>query len=312
VSFDLAAYHGETALGRGKHRRAIVRLDRLVQGLAKAGAVEGGTMHLEPNPGDLPGLETLSVELNSRIATITLNRPQALNAVNTQMTAEWEEFLAWLAGHPDDPRVVIVTGAGRAFCAGDDVKEVGTLSADEARQLSLRQAQHYLAFETMPQPFIAAVNGPALGAGCVCACSCDFRLATHGASFGMPEVRLGWPPGYGVAQLTALVGKARALDLCLTGRTIGAREALDWGLVNELASGYLLLQRARQLAGQLLELPPLALRETKRIVHLDEGNLPKVAHRLDTEAYIRCLQTADAREGIEAFKQKRPARFQGR
>jgi enoyl-CoA hydratase len=127
----------------------------------------------------------------------------------------------------------------------------------------------------------------------------------------MPEIRLGWPPGYGLAQLTALVGKARALELCLMGRPITARQALDWGLVNEAIPGTRLMQRGRELAESLLEMPAEALRATKRLIHLDEGSQPKVAHRADTESYIRCLQLPDAKEGLAAFAAKRTPKFNG-
>jgi len=220
--------------------------------------------------------------------------------------------VGWLAANPELVRVVTVTGEGEAFCAGDDIKELEHLSPAEARELSLRQARVYLEFERLPQPMIAAVNGLALGAGCVLAIACDLRVGSHAARFGMPEIRLGWPPGYGLAQLTALVGKARALELCLLGNTVSAAQALEWGLVNEVVPGAMLRQRARDWAVQLLALPAQALRETKRLVHADEGSLPKVTHRADTEAYVRCFELADAREGIRAFIEKRNARFTGK
>lgn len=311
VSFDVQCFAGEREIGRGKHRRAIVQLGKLVENLAKTCGDQGRAMTLEPNRGDLPELETISVDVAGRIATITLNRPRSLNAVNTRMTDDWERLLAWLAGHAQDVRVVIVTGAGKAFCAGDDIKELASLTVGQARKLSLRQANIYLAFERLPQPVIAAVNGPALGAGCVCAYSCDLRVVSQAATFGMPEIKLGWPPGYGVAQLTALVGKARALELCATGKTINARTALEWGLVNEVAPAMLLAKRARQIAEGMLALPADALRETKRLIHADEGALPKVAHRADTEAYLRCFQLPDAKEGIAAFAEKRRPKFTG-
>jgi len=309
ISFDLAAYHGERLLGRGRHTRALARVERLLENLSKIAPNPGGSMHTQPQTGELPAFTSLLVTIADKVATVTLNRPKSLNAVDTRMTAEFEQLAAWLAGHPEEVRVVILTSAGPAFCAGDDVKELGTLSVETARELSLRQARLYLAFESLPQPLIAAVNGPALGAGCVCAYSCDFRIASHAASFGMPEIKLGWTPGYGLAQLTALIGKARALDLCLTGRTITAREAHEWGLVHEVVSGSMLMESARKLAGQLLHMPALALRETKRVIHADEGPQPKTTHRLDTDAYIRCLQTPDAQEGLSAFREKRPPRF---
>jgi enoyl-CoA hydratase len=316
IDFEVAAYDDLELIGRGRHRRAIVRIDRFNQRLAeKIPKLSSGVllpMAIEPNSGDLPKLETLRIEVTGGIAKVTLNRPRQLNAVNVEMTSDWEQIIAWLAGHADTVRVVIVTGEGDTFCAGDDVKEVGTLAISDAQQLSLRQARMYLAFETLPQVFIAAVNGYALGGGCVCAYSCDFRIAAHNARFGMPEIALGWPPGYGVAQLTALVGKARALDLCLTARQISAQEALEMGLVHQVVPVSRLAAAAYLLAEKLLSQPPVALRETKWLVHADEGSQPKITHLADTAAYIRSLQTADAREGIAAFSEKRQAKFTGK
>jgi enoyl-CoA hydratase len=311
ASFDVQAFAGDREIGRGTHRRAVAPLARLVQNIAKATGEPGAVMPLEANRGQLPVLTTLQVAVTGRVATVTLNRPRSLNAVSVQMTAEWEHVVAWLAGHPAEVRVVIVTGAGDAFCAGDDVKELASLSLDQARALSLRQAGLWLALERLPQPVIAAVNGAALGAGCVAAYSCDFRVASHAATFGMPEIKLGWPPGYGVAQLTALVGKARTLELCLTGDPIAASRALDWGLVHEVVPGTRLAASAQQLANRLLALPAEALRATKRLVHADEGARPKITHRADTEAYVRCLALPDAREGIAAFVAKRRPDFSG-
>jgi enoyl-CoA hydratase/carnithine racemase len=145
----------------------------------------------------------------------------------------------------------------------------------------------------------------------VAAYSADLRIATHDARFAMPEIKLGWPPGYGIAQLTALIGKPRALEMCLTGQPISAARALEWGLVNEITAGASLVRRGVQIAEKMLAMPAEALRATKRIVHLDEGSQPKIAYRVDTEAYVRCLQLDDAREGIRAFLEKRSPRFQG-
>lgn len=192
------------------------------------------------------------------------------------------------------------------------MKELRSLPLTTARTLSHRQAEMYLAFERLPQPVIALVNGDAFGAGCVAAYSADLRIASHAARFAMPEIRLGWPPGYGIAQLTALVGKSRALEMCLLGEPITATQALEWGLVNEVVPGTALLKRGRQLAEKMLQMPAAALRETKRLVHLDEGSQPKVAHRADTEAYLRCLELPDAQEGLKAFSEKRPPKFTGR
>jgi len=311
VSFDVQAFVGDRELGRGTHGRAVIQLSRLVDHLAKlspAGELSVGAQA----GGLLPTFATLQVHVEDRIALVTLNRPHVLNAVNVQMTTDLEQLVSWLAAHPEEIRVVITTGEGDAFCAGDDLKELPSLSAEDARRLSLRQAQLYLAFERLPQPIIAAVNGLAMGAGCVLANACDLRLASHAARFGMPEIQLGWPPGYGVAQLIATVGKARALEMSLIGGPVSATEAHSWGLVNELVPGAMLLRRAQELAEAMLALPAQALRETKRLVHTDEGNLPKVTHLADTEAYIRCLELPDAKEGMRAFAEKRAAKFEGR
>lgn len=312
VGFEVRAYVGDREIGRGKHRRAVIQINKLVGNVMQLLKEEDRVMDIKPAGGELGGLETVSVEIADRFATVTLNRPRTANAINVQMTGELERVVAWLAGHPQQVRVVVISGAGDVFCAGDDVKELAGLPLEAARTLSLRQANLFLALERLPQPIIAAVNGPAFGAGCVAAYSCDWRLASHAASFAMPEIKLGWPPGYGIAQLTALVGKARALEMCLSGEPITAAQAREWGLVNELVPGAMLMKSAQQLAERLLLLPADALRQTKRLIHLDEGQLPKVTHRADTEAYLRCLELPDAREGISAFIEKRSPKFDGK
>ena len=248
VDFEITARDGVDVIGRGTHRRAVIRLDKFAQRLQEKVQHMPGSLLLplpmEPNRGALPALTTLAVQVERAVATVTLNRPAKRNAVNRQMTGEWELVNAWLAGH-SDVRIVIVTGSGDGFCAGDDVPEVGTLPLEEARTLSLRQARMYLAWEQLPQVFIAAVHGNASGPGCVAAYSCDFRIAAHDARFGMPEIRLGWPPGYGIAQLTALVGKARALQLCLTGEPIPAKTAHEYGLVHDVVPRQRLLPAAQ-------------------------------------------------------------------
>lgn len=322
IDFEVTAFDAAEPIGRGTHRRAVIRVEKFADKLAaKTAALAqsaappderrmSALASITPVAGPPPRLNTLGIQVSGAVATITLQRPEKLNAVNQAMTADWEQALAWLAGS-GDIRVVILSGAGRAFCAGDDVPEIGTLELAAARQLSWRQARVYLALEELPQVFVAAVNGPALGAGCVCAYSCDFRIASHAAEFGMPEILLGWPPGYGVAQLTALVGKAKALELCLLGRPISARAAFECGLVHQVVPQGRLMAAAQQLAGELLTRSPAALAATKRQIHAAEGLRPKVAFLADTEAYIRCLGRPDAREGIAAFREKRPPRFGG-
>jgi enoyl-CoA hydratase/carnithine racemase len=175
--------------------------------------------------------------------------------------------------------------------------------------LSYRQARLYLSWENLPQIFLAAIDGNALGGGCVMACACDIRIATFQAVFGMPEIKLGWPPGYGIAQLTALVGKSRAMEMCILGETVSAQTAQAYGLVHRLVPRQQLMTIAMELATKLVALPAMALRETKRLVHQDEGTQPKATYVADTAAYIECLATSDAKEGIAAFREKRPPVF---
>ena len=309
IHFDVSAWCGERQLGFGKHTRALVKLERLIENLDKQSQEGPRAMNLVPNNGALPSMQTLLVEQSGPIATVTLNRPRSLNAVNAEMTSDFEKLVGWLLGHKEELRVVLLRGAGDSFCAGDDIKELPGFTPQFARELSLRQAEMYLAWERLPQIVIAMVHGDAMGGGCVAAYSADFRLASHDARFGMPEIKLGWPPGYGIAQLTNLIGKSRALEMCLLGEPLSAQKAFEWGLVHELVPRGQLEKRSLAWAERLLKLPAEAMRQTKMLLHLDEGSQPKVAYRADTEAYIRCLQLDDATEGIRAFIEKRAANF---
>lgn len=315
IDFEITAYDAHEIIGRGTHRRAIVLLEKVAAKMsAKQDKARIDTSdHTTPRNStemhvSLPVLETLHLKQHGAMLKVTLNRSQKLNAVNQQMTSDWEVLNSYLSSHPSI-RVVVVTGAGDAFCAGDDVKEVGTLDLSVAQELSYRQARMYLAWEQLPQIFIAAINGLAYGAGCVLAGACDLKVAAHNAQFGMPEILLGWPPGYGIAQLTALVGKTRAMEMCLTGQAITAQKALDYGLVHRLVPKSQVVIAAEKWGEQLLKLPPQALRETKKLIHADEGLQPKSAFLADTAAYIRCLELPDAQEGITAFNEKRPPKF---
>lgn len=337
IGFEVTAFDRHEQIGRGTHTRAVVPLDRIARRVAeKASGIDHATPltwmdgiaglpaasdrienHTKENavspktpagPATLPATEAMRVDIDGAVATVTLNRPAKKNAVNLQMTEDWEQMNRYFSQHPEI-RIVLVTGAGGAFSAGDDVPEVGTLPLQQAQELSYRQARVYLGWEQLPQVFLAAIDGEALGAGCVAACACDLRIASHAAQFGMPEILLGWPPGYGVAQLTALIGKSRAMEMMVTGQPITARQALEFGLVHRLTAAGVLLSEARKWADRLLQLPASALQETKRLVHADEGLQPKTAFLADTSAYIRCLGQPDAQEGIAAFKEKRPPRF---
>jgi enoyl-CoA hydratase/carnithine racemase/predicted thioesterase len=310
VHFEIVARDEVEVLGRGTHCRAVVGVSKVRQRLLeKQTKLTSGIvlpMLLDQASGPIANLPTIRVERTGAILQATLDRPQQLNAINSQMTSDWETLVAWLAKHTDDVRVVIISSQGNAFCAGADIIQLGGHSFEEATAISHRQARMFLAIESLPQVFIAAVHGPALGGGCVMACSCDFRIAASNATFAMPEVGLGWPPGYGIAQLTSIIGKSRAIDLCLTGRTLNANDAAEIGLVHRVVPGGQLAAAALSMAKKLLSMPRQALSETKRLVHAHQGEWIKSTYLADTAAYIRCLSTQDAREGLIAFQEKRP------
>jgi enoyl-CoA hydratase len=252
----------------------------------------------------------MSVDLTyrDRTAILTLSRPDALNALNFGMIERISEALEAVAR--SDARALVITGAGeRAFCAGADITELTgrTLLAQMAGAEFGQRV--FSKLDTLPIPSIAAISGFALGGGCELALSCSFRLATPRARFGLPEVKLGLIPGYGGTQrLPRLVGESRALEIILTGRMVGAEEALAIGLVNRLVEGDLLeaaVAFAVELGGFSLVASRLAREAVRRSMDcpLHEG--------LQTEADLSTLayQTADADEGMAAFLEKRPPVF---
>jgi enoyl-CoA hydratase len=257
--------------------------------------------------------ETLLVETEGRICTITFNRPAVLNALNIKLVGELGEALEAARRDPE-VGVVVLTGAGdKAFAAGADIAELAKLDSMGAVELARRGQGVTRAMEKLGKPVIAAVNGFALGGGCEIAMACTLRVAADTARLGQPEVNLGIIPGYGGTQrLARLVGKGRALDLVLTGRMVGAAEAKEMGLVNQVVPAAELQGAVRKLAATLLEKGPLALRMTMEAVHtgfdlgLDEA--------LELEAHLFGLSAAteDMKEGLGAFLEKRKAAFRGK
>ena len=253
----------------------------------------------------------LTIAVEERIATLTVNRPDKLNALNAAVIQELGAAIDELRAR-DDVGGVILTGAGRAFVAGADIAELTGLSAVVGRRLALRGQEVFRRFETSPKPVIAAVNGFALGGGCELAMSCHVRIAAEGAKFGQPEVKLGVIPGYGGTQrLARLVGKGRALQLVLTGEMIDAAEAYRIGLVNRVVPGDQLLGAARTMLQQMLANAPLALAACIDVV--DRGLEIPLAEALALEAtqFGVLIATADTAEGTRAFLEKRAPRFSG-
>jgi enoyl-CoA hydratase len=259
-------------------------------------------------------METTNLRLDKHppLATITLDRPAVLNALNAATLAELDLVLDDLAANPA-VRVVLLTGAGdRAFAAGADIRELAPLTADEGRAFALRGQSVFRKIETLGKPVIACIQGFALGGGCELAMACTLRLAADNARLGQPEVKLGIVAGYGGTQrLPRLVGRAAALKLLLTGAPIDAPEALRIGLVDEVIPAAQLMQRAEALALQIAANAPLAVAETLRAV--DQGLDLPLDDALDREAasFGHLCGSADKAEGAAAFLAKRPPVWTG-
>ncbi len=259
-------------------------------------------------------MQTIALERSGPVATVTLNRPDVLNALNARMLEELAEVFAGLAGE-GELRAVILTGAGpKAFAAGADIGELNALADAAAGEAQAARGQALtVALEALPVPVIAAVNGFALGGGCELAMACDIRLAAENAKFGQPEVNLGILPGYGGTQRSArLLGEGMAMYLCLSGEMIDAQEALRVGLVQKVVPAGELLAEAGRIAGVIATKAPLAIAATKRAI-VDGAHL-SLADGLALEArhFGRLVASEDFREGSRAFLDKRKPSFSGR
>ncbi len=261
----------------------------------------------------LPTYETLLLALDGPVATVTLNRPQVLNALNAQVFNDLELVFTMLA-NDGSVRAVLLTGAGeKAFAAGADIRELAETDAASGEALALRGQAVFEGIARCGKPVIACVNGFALGGGCELALACTLRIAADSARLGFPEVKLGLIPGYGGTQrLPRLVGSSAALRLILTGEPVVAEEALRIGLVDQVVAGGELLERARELALKLAALAPLALSAAIEAVR-EGADLPLgEALALEAKHFGRLSASADKHEGVHAFLAKRPANFTGK
>jgi len=257
--------------------------------------------------------QTLDLQIGEGIATITLNRPKALNALNQAMVEELGRAVEQVR---DDPavRVVVITGAGdKAFAAGADLTEFKGMSAIDGWMLTQRLQRLYLEIERLPKPVIAAVNGFALGGGCELMMACDIAYASDRARIGQPEINLGIIPGAGGTQrLARLIGKQRAKELVLTGEMIGAQDAWNLGLLNRVVPSDQLLPEVRKLAEKLASKGAVALKAAKEAI--EEGYDAGLDAGLANEGKLfgLCFGTEDKVEGINAFLEKRPPQFKGK
>ena len=250
--------------------------------------------------------ETLLLETDGPLAIITLNRPEKRNAISTPMIAEIQTALDDL--EKAHVRVVILTGAGTAFCAGMDLdmlQSIARQSPAENQEDSRRIAKFFRRLWSYSKPLIAAVNGHALAGGCGIATLCDFTLAVPEAKFGYTEVRIGFLPAIVSVFLTRQIGEKRARDLLLTGRLVAAAEAKELGLVNELVAPELLMDRARELAATLIAASPASVTRAKQL--LISAEVDSLDHDLERaileNARMRC--SPDFREGLASFLEKR-------
>jgi enoyl-CoA hydratase len=254
----------------------------------------------------------VEIDIAGGIATITMNRPEALNAFTSDQLRAMIDALKQVRDD-DDVRCVIITGAGeRAFAAGADIKEMAGKSPEEGLEFGRLGHGAANAAESMPKPTIAAVNGFALGGGSEIALACDIRIASENAVFAQPEVSLGIPPGWGGTQrLTRLVGPGLAAEIIFTGRRVKADEALRIGLVNAVYPIDQLQAEARKLAESIVKNSPRAVAAAKSLMQLAFNG--QIASGLETEVklFAQSFGTADQREGMTAFVEKRTPNFTG-
>ncbi len=255
---------------------------------------------------------TIITDLSEGIYTITINRPDKLNALNRDVFTDLDNVVNEINNRADI-KSAIITGAGpKAFVAGADITEFAGLSKDDAMALAKRGQDIFFKIEHSKKPIIAAVNGFALGGGCELAMACHFRIASENAKFGQPEVNLGLIPGYGGTQrLTQLIGKGRAIELLISAGMIDANTALQYGLVNYVVPAEELLNTAKSILQIINTKAPIAIAkciETANAV-MDES---KDGFEEEIKSFGECFDTADMKEGTTAFLEKRKAVFKGR
>ena len=261
---------------------------------------------------------TLLTNLENGILTITINRPDKLNALNKQVFDDIDTAMSEVY-HNDDIKSAIITGAGsKAFVAGADIAEFASFSKKEAVELSKRGQDIFFKIENSPKPVIAAVNGFALGGGCELAMACHFRICSDNAKFGQPEVNLGLIPGYGGTQrLTQLVGKGKSMELQMTAQIIDANEALRINLVNYITTPEDLLKKTMEILQTIQTKAPFAISKiidciNTAVVSDSAYTNGKSGYEKEADAFGDCFNTTDMKEGTTAFLEKRKANFSGK
>lgn len=257
--------------------------------------------------------QSLLFEIRDRVGTVTINRPEKLNALNAQAKSELREVFTQIKTD-NNVDVVILTGAGeKAFVAGTDIKELTVLNSETGKELSAKGQEVFDLIENLGKPVIAAVNGYALGGGCELALACHIRVASENAKFGQPEVNLGIIPGYGGTQrLARLIGRGRAMELILTGNQIDAQEALRVGLVNKVVPQSELLATAMSIAQLIASKGQLAIRMALKAVNMTQETTLSDGQKLEASLFGVCCDSEDFKEGTTAFLEKRKPVFKNK
>ncbi len=256
--------------------------------------------------------EDLLVAAEDCLTVVTLNRPAVLNALREQTLRELESVLDAFAGDSQQ-RILIITGSGdRAFCAGGDIKEMRLMTGQEAQAFARLAHRVVAKIEATPKPVVAAVNGLALGAGCDLVVACDVGVASERAVFGEPPPGIGLVTPFGGTQrLPRIIGAKRAKYLFFTGETVDAAQALQMGLVNRVVPHADLLEEARALARRICTRAPIAVGFSKVLINASLSRMLADGDALEVELYARCFDTADQKEGMQAFLEKRRPVFTG-
>jgi len=252
-------------------------------------------------------------QIETGLYLLTINRPESYNALNDPTIQDIDSAITIISEDPD-ARALILTGAGeKAFVAGADIKAMQNLNGIEAQRFSDHGMKTFRKFELLDIPVIGAINGFCLGGGCELAMSCDWMIAADTAQFGQPEVNLGVTPGLGGSQrLTRLIGRARAMEMIMTGNTINAEQALSWGLINHIYPADQLMDEAIQLGRTIAKKGPLAIKLSKQLIQRGQDLDLDNACMMETQAFGLSFSTADQTEGMTAFIEKRKADFKGR
>ena len=246
----------------------------------------------------------VTLEQKGPVGVITMNRPEALNALNDQVLRDLDAVLDQVENN-DEILVAVVTGAGRSFVAGADIGQMSTLTAAEAKKFGVLGNQVFLKLENLTKPTIAAVNGFALGGGCELSMSCDIRVASEKAKFGQPEVGLGITPGFGGTQrLPRIVGAAKAMELVLTAKTINAAEAERIGLVSYVYPPEELMDKALELANAIAANAQVAVRQSKAAIRRGLQTDMNTGVAYESEAFGLCFATEDQKDAMKAFVNK--------